>query len=131
MERDTMEIEGNFYKVNLLTSRLKKKYWPKDVMGIYNLADVLAARPVSVYVPESQKRREKDSFNLGRVHFFYNQLKAGKTLDRIDVRFSFFWDEIMLYDGHHRFAAYVLARKKYIPAVCVGSKEEVLYLMGR
>lgn len=120
--------------VNLLTSRLKKEYWPEEVMGMYNLRDVRAATPVSAYVPENKNRRLEDSFNLGRVHFFYQELKKGKTLDPVQVDWAwngFYPDHLILCDGHHRFAAHVLARKKYIPAVCAGPVKEILRLMGR
>ncbi len=118
----------------ILVARLKKLYWPKDVLGMYNLRAVLASIPVSRFVNEESKTRDTDEYNLGRVHHFYNKFKEGKPVDPIAIDFSysgFVATELVLWDGHHRFAAAVLAEQERIEAFCAGPVLEIEYLTGK
>ncbi|TXH08150.1 MAG: hypothetical protein E6R04_11310 [Spirochaetes bacterium] len=118
----------------ILVARLKKLYWPKDVFGMYKLPAVLAAVPVSRFANEGSKKRTQDEYNLGRVRYFYDKFKQGKKVDPIAIDFSYIGFvpiNLVLHDGHHRFAAAVLAEQERIKAFCAGPVTEIEYLTGK
>jgi hypothetical protein len=112
-----------------LVGRLAQAYWPEDILGMYTLARVLRAPPISDYVDPIGRPdpilspRHADRWNAGRVHYFYRRLKARQELDPIEVISQVYptrmgappaWGGPQVQDGHHRFAAAVLARKRWI-----------------
>ena len=55
----------------------------------------------------------EESYHLGRVRYFYDLLQTPTTeLDPVTLDPPGLW----LHDGHHRYAAYVLAKRAWIPA---------------
>lgn len=101
---------------------------------MYKLPTVLAAAPVSRFAREDSEKRSQDEYNLGRVRYFYDKFKQGKKVDPIAIDFSysgFVATELVLWDGHHRFAAAVLAEQERIEAFCAGPVLEIEYLTGK
>ena len=113
----------------ILVSRLKALYWPADIVGHYSTRVILAARPV----PRFRSYNRNLAYDLGRVHHMYNQLKAGKSLDPVELDWiwmGFSPARLDLLDGHHRFVAHILARKKRIPAIHGGPVDALEWLKG-
>ena len=121
-----------------IVRRLQRVYWPRDILGMYTLERVLRAKPVPEFVREEDPRRCRDSFNLGRVHHFYRMLRRGQKITPIEVEtyvsshsFSYCsWGGPFVQDGHHRFAAAVLAHKRRIPVTFGGLVEQLRWLTG-
>lgn len=115
----------------VLVQRFKRLYWPKEVLGHYNLKLVLAADPK----PRYKWKGRDDAYDFGRVHYMYDILKSGGTLDpvQIDWKWSHWGTPIAadLIDGHHRYVAHVLARKKRMDAVVSGPVEGIDWLSGK
>ncbi len=132
--------------VHALVQRLKKAYWPKEIFHIYTLDLVLKAPPMPDYLHENlrpcpaQEPRKAFRWNRGRVHHFYNQLKQGKEVDPISVETYVFparsggppaWGPPEVVDGHHRFAAAVLAEVERIPMGFGGLVRQENWLTGK
>lgn len=109
--------------MNLLVQRLKRYYWPNNVLGLYTLQAVLGSEPISEFVDEYTRG---SGYHLGRVRHFYQLLVENQEmeLDPIDIKpAGWLW----LHDGHHRYAAYVLAKRLWIPAKVEGSIPKYLW----
>lgn len=127
---------GKRVKVNMtekpiliLVQRFKKLYWPKDILGHYTLKRVLAARPR----PEYMWLGRDDAYDFGRVHYMYDTLKSGGTLDPVEIKWG--WKglkpaEVDLVDGHHRFVACVFAEQEKMSALVSGPEEGIQWLSG-
>jgi len=110
-----------------LVQRLRRCYWPNGIFEIYARKAVLAAPPRPDFRSEAWRgRRDFDdvTYDLGRVHYFVQELKRGVPLDPIIVETTVFptraagppaWGPPHIEDGHHRFAAAVLTRQRTIP----------------
>ncbi len=129
-----------------LVGRLSQAYWPADILGMYTLSRVLRAPPVAEYVDPYDRPdpalspRHAGRWNAGRVHHFYNLLKAREELDPIDVTSQVWptrmgtppaWGGPEVTDGHHRFAAAVLARKRWIRVSFDGLVSTMEWLSGK
>lgn len=115
---------------NIIVQKFRELYWPEGVLDHYTLKSVLAAKQV----PSHRVFLRTNAANFGRVHFFYNQLKAGNTLDPVEIDWS--WssygpEDICLLDGHHRYVAYVFAHKKWMPATYSGPVDALRWLEGK
>jgi hypothetical protein len=117
----------------VLTRRLRDCYWPTGAQAT-TLDRVLAAEPVVVYVPEPERAllegADADAFHLGRVHHFYQQLRRGRALDPILVESAVYLGGPIIVDGHHRFAAAVLARRRRVPIAFGGLLTTLAWLRG-
>jgi hypothetical protein len=128
-----------------LVGRLAQAYWPEDILGLYTLSRVLRAPPISDYVDPIARpdpilaRRPADRWNAGRVHHFYRLLKRREELDPIEVISQVYqtrmgsppaWGGPQVQDGHHRFAAAVLARKRWIQISFDGLESTKEWLAG-
>jgi hypothetical protein len=121
--------------------RLKDCYWPNGIFGVYTRKAVLAVAPQSQFRDEAWRgRRDPDdlTYDFGRVHFFMQQLKQGGQLDPIVVESTVYptrggptaWGPPHIEDGHHRFAAAVLARSRRIPMAFGGLLTTRDWLVG-
>lgn len=123
----------------ILVERLRRVYWPQEIFEMYRLERVLRTQPVD-FVPEDNAKRRSDLYDLGRVHYFYKKLRGGGSVDPICVETEVpfgsrlgsptSWGPPVIDDGHHRFAAAVLARKRRIPASFGGVVEQLEWLTG-
>lgn len=122
---------GEGETTQILTHRLRSLYWP-DWMTEWTHASVMAAAP-QPYRPGDQR---DDAYDLGRVRFFVDQLRAGEEIDPIIIETSWLPGPtpiplgMFIDDGHHRFAAAVLLRRRRIPASCGGLLELIKWLTG-
>lgn len=109
-----------------LVQRLKHCYWPKHIFGMYTLEMVRGTPPQRQFRDKGWRMRRTLNvlaYDFGRVHFFMQRLKQGAKLDPIDVETSVYptrggppaWGIPHIEDGHHRFAAAVLAKCLRIP----------------
>lgn len=112
----------------LRVDRLKRLYWPRDVLGMYRLQPVLAALPCPEFTSETNR---SDAYHYGRVRYFYDRILEGEAVDPIVV-LVFGREDIRadVHDGHHRYAAHVLARAKWIPALVEGPLTSVRWMAG-
>lgn len=65
---------------------------------------------------------------------FYQTLKSGGSLDPIEIDWIWYGtspSEITLRDGHHRFIAAVLAKKRWITADYSGPVDVIEWLEGK
>ncbi len=123
----------------ILVERLRRVYWPQEIFEMYRLERVLRAKPVEHFIPEDNVKCRNALYDLGRVHYFYRRLHGGGCVDPIsletEVPFGRLgspvdWGSPIITDGHHRFAAAVLARKRRIPATFGGVVEQLEWLTG-
>src|ERR1700755_207679 len=115
----------------VLVARLRRLYWPRWIAQLTR-PRVLRARP-RAYVSEYDRWTDR-GYDAGRVHFFLKKLRAQGDLDPICIDMTWFGSSpagVIVYDGHHRFAAYVLARRRYIPASMGGLCDMRDYLVGK
>jgi hypothetical protein len=120
----------------VIVSRLKRLYikslyWSSPRLGDYTLEQVLQATPVVDFCEESERT---ETYDLGRIRYFYDQICSGEVLTPILV--DWIWQgmcpsEINIIDGHHRFAAHVLAKKRWIPAEVGGPVDAIEWLTGK
>lgn len=117
--------------------RLRDAYWPMHVEG-WTLERVLAAEPIAEYQSEVDREYNDDLYDLGRIRFFYDRLRAdgSMAIDPIDVETEIAWGPSPVYmgpkitDGHHRFAAAILAEVQHIPANFGGLIDQLEWLTG-
>lgn len=120
----------------VLVHRLQKAYWPK-LVRTFTLAKVLRARPICEYV--SIPRDTK--YDLGRVRHFMLEMRAGNAVDPIVIDTDVIpgrsygqppiWLGPIITDGHHRFVAAVLLRRRRIPASISGLVSLAEWLTGK
>jgi hypothetical protein len=124
-----------------IVQRLKRCYWPREIFDVYTRKTVCAVAPQPRFRDELWRgRRDPDdqTYDLGRVHFFMQQLGDGVQLDPIVVETTVYptrggspaWGPPHLEDGHHRFAAAVLARCRRIPMTFGGLLTTRDWLVG-
>jgi hypothetical protein len=89
---------------------------------------------VHEFVPEDKRTNLPDAWDLGRVRHFYELLRAGKSIDPIDVdnecHNGFIYPVPIVLDGHHRLVAAALARAR-IPVHYGGRIDLLDYLTGK
>lgn len=116
----------------ILVQRFKSLYWPEALCQDFaDEARVLAATPVTGYMHGG---RNEFDYHWGRIHYFYQTLKSGGSLDPIEIDWIWYGTspvEITLRDGHHRFIAAVLAKKRRITADYSGPVDVVEWLEGK
>lgn len=113
----------------ILVGRLREVYWG-SVAQSWTEARVRCAPPQSAYLDVDQRTPEWD---LGRVHHFVQLLEARQELDPIviDSRvYGLSWGPPFVWDGHHRFVAAVLVRRRRILASCGGLVTSIEWLTG-
>lgn len=119
----------------VLTSRLLAVYKPEWILK-YTEKEVRAAEPISDWFHYAERDK---SYDLGRIHHFLQELEEGKTLDPIITDNEIYsssssyvsWGPPKIMDGHHRFAAYVLLKRKRIPCSCGGLVTHIDWLVGK
>jgi hypothetical protein len=125
-----------------LVSRLRQAYWPLSVFGMYTLPRVLKARPRRDFIPEDKRIAPGvgDAYHLGRVKYFYDLLRTGEAVDPIEVESECYatswggsacWGGPSVHDGHHRYAAAVLAKKRRIAMSFGGIVSTRDWLVGK
>lgn len=124
-----------------LVGRLKRCYWPAEIFDVYTREAVLSATPEPRFRDETWRgRRDPDdlSYDFGRVRFFMQQIRRGVRLDPIVVETTVYpmhsgpsvWGPPHIEDGHHRFAAAVLARSRRIAMAFGGLLSTRDWLVG-
>jgi hypothetical protein len=114
----------------VLVQRLKSLYWPKGILDHYTRKPVLTAKPVSRFRDENRT----DAYDFGRVHYFITRLRDGETLAPVDIDWT--WrgmhpDRVVMDDGHHRFVAHVLARKRWMLVSYGGPVDALRWMEGK
>jgi hypothetical protein len=78
------------------------------------------------------------NWHIGRVRFFYDEIKAGRPLDPISISDAkilvdqgYQYVKPLILDGHHRLAASEMAGVRCIPAHFAGREELRDYLTGQ
>lgn len=121
----------------ILVSRLKMAYSSRLVREwLDDPKDVLSSKTQERHVTASWVKKSL-AWNRGRVRFFYDKLICGEDIDPIEIdnRCSMAgnfvsWGGPYIEDGHHRFAATILARKRYIKAHMSGLLTTHRWLRG-
>jgi hypothetical protein len=99
----------------VLVGRLTQWY-KSELVRRHPLGRVLRAKPLEF---QHEICRWDAQYSAGRIHFLLRQLKHGEELDPIEIEMQWRGLEVtglVVTDGHHRLAAYILARKRRIPA---------------
>lgn len=139
MSRKLDQIKDEKPPDRVLLKRLKAAYWPTFVEEwLKDPQDVRSSKVQKRYVSWSFKHRSL-AWNRGRVRFFYDKLICGEEIDPIEidsrvhqyrVGSPISWGGPFIEDGHHRFAAAILARKRYIKAYLGGLVTTHRWLRG-
>ena len=99
------------------------------------VGQLLRCLPEPGYVEEEKRPSGDDAWHARRVRYFYDELRAGRSLTPIlvdcECRNSRIYPEPVLVDGHHRFAAYVFAKRRVVPAYYGGRVDVLEYLTGQ
>jgi hypothetical protein len=120
---------------HVLVRRLHSVYWPRWCAEL-TLRKVLRARSIT----EHGTYPRDDKYDLGRVRFFMQQFETSKPVDPIVIDQKVIargwgcpptWLGPIIDDGHHRFVAAVLLRKRRIPASVGGLVSLCDWLTGR
>lgn len=114
----------------VLVHRLQCAYWPTWCRQIAEDRRLPRARPLPDHVDLPRDRW----YDLGRVSYFLRELRAGRALDPILVETDWHNDRAYLPvidDGHHRFIAAVIARRRRIFASVGGLVRQRDWLVGR
>jgi hypothetical protein len=108
----------------IYTRRLKDVYWPDWVDEIARDRRIDHVKPEPEYRQMSERTR---LYDIQRVRFFMNELRAARELDPvvIDNTCSFaisavHWGMPFIDDGNHRFIAYVLLDREWMVASLSG-----------
>lgn len=117
--------------------RLYRNEWADD------LRKGLTAKSILVHPPQPEFREdaprwfdtpEERLWDLGRIRYFYDQIKAGQKIDPIDVDNQCSHGRVhpvpIVLDGHHRLIAAVVARAR-IPVSYGGRVDLLDYLTGK
>lgn len=93
--------------------------------------DLLRFPPIPGYVEEFNRPHE-DAWDLGRVRFFFDEIRAGRKLDPINIDNDWTLSPYpVIDDGHHRLAAHHIAGCKIIRAFYGGRVDLLNYLTGK
>ncbi len=137
------EIDRPSYDV--LVDRLVTLYgWPNDnprgaPFPKVTLAELMLHRPRGNRDRQGYRAQPGlSSWHIGRVRFFYDEIKAGRALDPISISDAkmlidqgYRYVKPFILDGHHRLAASELAGVKCIAAYFAGRDELRDYLTGQ
>jgi hypothetical protein len=123
----------------ILVARLRQAYWPRIVAEwLEDPADIRSSKTQKKYVSTAWRSRSL-SWNRGRVRYFYDLLICGEEIDPISIDnqcrqyragHPIQWGGPFIDDGHHRFAAAILARKRKIKASLSGLLSTHRWLRG-
>lgn len=116
----------------ILVGRLKAAYWGPLVQS-WTEKRVREAQPQPLYADPGSSTREAAAWDLGRVHHFLQLVEDGGQLDPIVIDNHYDrngWGPPFIVDGHHRFVASVLARRRRILASCSGLVSSSEWLAG-
>lgn len=129
---------------NLLVDRLYELYPVDSSLGSFTGLTVERLEsypPIGAWLPERFRLGDTTKYDRGRVHFFYLQLvgrsgtMSGMELDPIIVdnvcEGGVIYPAPIVLDGHHRFMAYKLAKRRTIPASYGGRIDVLRYLEGK
>lgn len=127
-------MSGPIYQIH--TERLAQFYDAAGQLGLtFDEHEVFAApvqeRWQTRWPADESKKRDWD---LGRIHHFVLELRAGKAVDPIELDNDCTWETIgppIICDGHHRFIAALLAGIATIPATYGGRVDILNYLTGK
>jgi len=109
----------------ILTRRLREVYWPAWVEAIARDRRVDRVLPLAEYRSSPRDR----FYDIKRVRFFVDQLRAGHALDPVVIDnesrqyragHRVYWGLPFVDDGHHRFIAHVLCGRDRMPASLSG-----------
>lgn len=127
---------------HFLTQRLWETYeWPDVPMyrvikrGDPKSLHAYRAQPAYISDHERTLKSPTLAWDIGRIRFFYEELKAGKCLDPVlvdnECEGMHIYPIPILLDGHHRLAAHWLAKVPTIPVHYGGRIDLKNYLTGR
>lgn len=119
----------------VLVGRLLAVYKPEWILK-YTLEQVRGTDPISDWFHYNER---DEAYDMGRIHHFVQELEEGRTPDPIITDNQIYssssshvsWGPPKIMDGHHRFCAYVLLKKKRIPASCGGLVTNISWLVGK
>lgn len=131
--------------VSILVSRLRRAYWPRWCRLI-RLDAVRRSAPIAQYVDEHDPRRRNrfgsdgricsvNRHDHGRIRYFMDEIEAGREIEpiHVDVEWDPGWTRPLgpcIDDGHHRYMAAVLLRRRRVPATFTGPDELRGWLVG-
>lgn len=122
----------------VLVSRLCEVYWPVWMRNYYARHDPRRPGPVSDFVPDDKRTRRR-GYDVQRVRFFLNAIRQRRKLEPIQVESSCAqyrigtppaWGPPQVVDGHHRFVAAVLSKKRRIAVSFGGVVDDLKWLRG-
>ena len=123
----------------ILISRLRYAYWPRIVAAwLDDPGDIRSGKAQEKHVRNAWISRSL-AWNRGRVRYFYDLIICGEEIDPISIDsqsrqyragFPISWGGPFIDDGHHRFAAAILARKRKIRATLSGLVTTHRWLRG-
>jgi hypothetical protein len=123
----------------MIVARIWELYaWPEGMLPMRRMtADKLRRYPVqAAYVSDDARtvRQPPRAWDYGRIRFFYDELRAGRALDPIQMdnvcEGGRIYPEPALNDGHHRLAASHLAGATHILVDYGGRMDLCRYLTG-
>lgn len=125
----------------IILRRFLPYYVPWFGFEVMKVRELLSYPPYPEYV-EELRRPEDPSWHAGRVRHFYDELLAGRSLTPVMIdcecgvtdpegRPAYIYPEPLLVDGHHRLAAYRLAKRATFPAYYSGRVDVLKYLIGQ
>jgi len=117
----------------ILTSRLAEFVNPWKRLGIRRTRQLTGR--LQQYLSDDRYDERGYSYHHARIRFFLAQLRDGKPLDPIELDNQCHYNCVdpfpVLLDGHHRFAALILAGVPKLAAHYGGRMDLLRYLQGR
>lgn len=120
-------------------ARLRMAYQPRLVAEwLADPGDIRSCKTQEKYVSAAWRSRSL-IWNRGRVRYFYDMIICGEEIDPISIDSQcrqyragcpITWGGPFIDDGHHRFAAAILARKRKIRASLGGLVTTHRWLRG-
>lgn len=123
----------------LLVDRLIEMYFWIDVYRRRIKEDISKYEPIAEFVDERirvshylDSRVKDDTWDCGRVRYFYDCLRQGLTFDpiRVECGASDRPECLTVNDGHHRLVAAQIFKAHTIPATYLGREDVLDYLLG-
>jgi len=122
----------------VLVSRLRKHADPFFVLGWPGtpptLAEIKRRKPSRYRDLSRRSFKARTHYDYGRIAYFVQQLERGAEIKPIEVdcycEGNVIYPEAVLLDGHHRFCAHILLRKRRIPVLFGGRVDLLEWLRG-
>lgn len=136
LENSTINKEKEIEQV--LIKNLLKYYDPYPALGFYSkitIKQLKLSKPIENYIPEEHRPEEDLFWHLGRIRYFFEQIRQGKSIDPIEIdnfcNNGSIYPEPIVTDGHHRLIASDLVKARTIPVIYGGRVDVLNYLVGK